>query len=227
MIEIEGDRYEGGGQIVRTALALSALTGSAFRAVRIRAGRPKPGLKNQHLAGIEALRRLCGARVEGAFPASTEIVFSPGKIISCEIDMDVHTAGSVTLLLQCLLLPGAMAPGPVTLCLTGGTDTRWSIPLDYLIQLILPFFRDLAEIEVLDARRGFYPRGQGRIALTFSPRWTWDPELSLPERLAGLRHRVPPLHLVTPRASGESRESARPRMHWSASGWPDVRSTAP
>jgi RNA 3'-terminal phosphate cyclase (ATP) len=149
MVRIDGFHTEGGGQILRTALALSTLTGRPFRAERIRQNRPAAGLKAQHLSAIQALVRMSGARVEGAAIGAGEIGFWPNPIKPGAYSLDIGTAGSVTLLLQALLLPCMFAEGEVILKLTGGTDTRWSMPVDYFTSLILPILRRFSGIEVL------------------------------------------------------------------------------
>jgi RNA 3'-terminal phosphate cyclase (GTP) len=169
MVHIDGSLMEGGGQILRTALALSTLTGRPFRAERIRQNRPAPGLKPQHLSAIKALIRMSGARVKGATVGAAEIEFTPGAIMPGDYSLDIGTAGSVTLLMQALLLPCMFAGGETTLKISGGTDTRWSIPIDYFNHLILPLFRRLGGIEAVVIQRGFYPKGQGVLELKIRP----------------------------------------------------------
>ncbi|MBI5582029.1 MAG: RNA 3'-terminal phosphate cyclase [Deltaproteobacteria bacterium] len=169
MIHIDGSFSEGGGQILRTALALSSLTGRSFRAERIRQNRPAPGLKPQHLSAIEALIRMSGARARGARVGAGQIEFVPGNLTSGYYSLDIGTAGAVTLLMQALLLPCMFAGGKMTLRITGGTDTRWSIPMDYFTHLILPVFRRCCGIEVIGMQRGFYPKGRGVLELMVQP----------------------------------------------------------
>jgi RNA 3'-terminal phosphate cyclase (GTP) len=169
MAHIDGSLLEGGGQILRTALALSMLTGRPFRAERIRRNRPAPGLKPQHLSAIKALARMSGARARGAAVGGGEVEFVPGPLRPGAYSFDIGTAGSVTLMMQALLLPCVFARGDTILRITGGTDTRWSIPVDYFTHLILPVFRRFCAIEVLAVRRGFYPKGQGSLALKIRP----------------------------------------------------------
>jgi len=171
MIHIDGSHMEGGGQIVRTALALSTLTGKPFRIDRIRHHRSRPGLKPQHLSCIEALKQLANAQVKGAQAGSDSVEFFPGRIYAATLSIDIGTAGSITLLLQSLLLPCMFADAPVRIKIKGGTDTRWSIPIDYFSRVILPCFNKLASIKIKNMQRGFYPKGQGFVDLSVVPRF--------------------------------------------------------
>lgn len=161
MIELSGDIHEGGGQILRTALALSARTGQAFRLTRIRAGRSRPGLQAQHLAAVRLAAQLCDARLQGDALHSGELTFEPGGLKSGRFAVDIGTAGSMTLLLQATFWALAAAPGPCEIEVKGGSDVSWSPPLDFLEQVTLPLYRQLAPIETLEQRRGFFPKGQG------------------------------------------------------------------
>jgi RNA 3'-phosphate cyclase len=169
MVHIDGSYTEGGGQILRTALGLSTLTGRPFRAERIRQNRPVPGLKPQHLSAVKALVRMSGARVKGARIGAAEIEFVPGKLRPGDYSIDIGTAGSVTLLLQALLVPCMFSGGETTLKIRGGTDTRWSVPVDFFTHLILPVCRRFCRIEVAAMQRGFYPKGQGALELRIRP----------------------------------------------------------
>ena len=169
MVRIDGSLLEGGGQILRTALALSVLTGRPFRAERIRQNRPAPGLKPQHLSAVQALIRMSGARARGARVGAGEVEFVPGLLMPGDYSVDIGTAGSVTLMMQALLLPCVFAGGQTTLTISGGTDTRWSIPVDYFTHLILPVFQRFCRIETLGMQRGFYPRGQGMLKVGVRP----------------------------------------------------------
>lgn len=196
MITIDGSYMEGGGQILRTALALGVLTGKAFRAIKIRHNRPKPGLKPQHLACITALRRLSDARVSGAEPGSASIEFRPGGVAAGTLELDIGTAGSITLLLQALLLPCLFAAGPLRLKIRGGTDTKWSIPIDYFLRVILPHFRPLADFQIHTIKRGFYPKGQGSLDLTASPKIRVEAAERKNSLQLRVRHTFSPLELT-------------------------------
>ncbi|UCF93020.1 MAG: RNA 3'-terminal phosphate cyclase [Desulfobacterales bacterium] len=169
MLHLDGSYQEGGGQLLRTALALATLTRTPFRIEKIRHNRSQPGLKNQHLACINALKQLSNAEVKGARLGSPAIEFFPGKVAHSRLTLDIGTAGSITLLLQSLLLPCLFADHNVRLKIKGGTDTKWSIPMDYFTHVIRPLFSPFARIEIGAMQRGFYPRGQGLVDLTIKP----------------------------------------------------------
>ncbi len=165
MIEIDGKFMEGGGQIVRTALALSLVYKKAFRVTDIRAGRKNPGLKPQHLSCIRLIRELSNSQADGAEEGSTEMTFYPGNLNSRTVSLDVGTAGSLTLLLQSVLPPLIHDPNRYRLKLKGGTDTRWSMPMDYFSEIVLPQLSRFADLTLTTERRGFYPKGGGKVDL--------------------------------------------------------------
>lgn len=167
---LELDRVEGGGQVVRTALALAAATGEAVRLSDIRGGRPNPGLRPQHLAAVEAVAAVCDADVEGATEDSETLSFRPGDLHGGEVEVDIGTAGSATLLFDALLPLAAVLPDPLTVVATGGTDVKWAPPLDYARWVKLPLLSRFGLEAVLtpDAR-GFYPAGGGRVTLSLAP----------------------------------------------------------
>ncbi len=170
MIEIDGSFGEGGGQIVRTAVALSAVTGEPVRITRIREGRKNPGLSPQHVTAILALAKVTNARIEGAKPRSQEITFRPGEVRGGEREIDIGTAGSITLLIQCFLPALVFADSPATLTVRGGTDVKWSPTIDYLSRVALPAFAEFGVQSRLSCeRRGYYPRGGGLATLEVVP----------------------------------------------------------
>lgn len=202
MIEIDGSHGEGGGQILRTSIALAAVLKQPVKITSIRAKRRKPGLAQQHLAGIKALQRICGASVSGARIGSTEIEFAPGEIKGGRYEIDVGTAGSVTLVLQSLMLPLAFADSEAELEIRGGTDVSWSPPSDYLASVLLPELQKLgydAEFELI--KRGYYPRGNGKVRLKTRPIKSFR-ALALEERgrlleIRGVAHSLNlPCHIV-------------------------------
>jgi len=171
MLTIDGSHGEGGGQVLRTALALSVLTGQPVRIERIRAGRRKPGLRPQHLTAVRAAGAVCKARLEGDELDSQTLTFVPGgPARSGEYTFDVAeasrggSAGSVSLVLQTVLLPLALAGGESRLTLRGGTHAPWAPPVSYLEHVFLPVLARMgvrAEVELV--RWGFYPAGGGEI----------------------------------------------------------------
>lgn len=169
LVTIDGS--SGGGQILRNAVALSAVTGRPVRVQRIRASRPTPGLRPQHLLGLRAVAELCNGRLEGDDIGSMEIAFWPGQLRPCsQLSLDVGTAGSLTLLLQCLLPVLWRAGRPCTLLLTGGTDVPFSPPIDYFAQVFAPALAGLGpRLEINCLARGFYPKGGGRLEVHFQP----------------------------------------------------------
>jgi len=170
MLWIDGSLGEGGGQVLRTALALSLFTGKPFRIESIRAGRPKPGLSAQHLRSVEAAAALGRARVEGATQGATALTFEPQEIRPGAYRFDVGTAGATSLVLQTVAVPLALAPGASRMTITGGTHVPWSPSFDYLARQWVPALRGLGfRLEVSLARAGFYPPGGGEIEARFGP----------------------------------------------------------
>jgi RNA 3'-phosphate cyclase len=163
MIILDGS--EGGGQMLRTALAMSTITLKPFRMINIRKTRPNPGLKKQHLACIKAYEHLFNCKVIGKSLGNEEIEFYPGKLKSKKIDIDIETAGSITLFLQSLLLPCFLDGNNITIKIKGGTDVKWSMPFDYFSEVVLPYFKKFAEYKLFLLKRGFYPEGQGEVEL--------------------------------------------------------------
>ncbi|MBN1377225.1 RNA 3'-terminal phosphate cyclase [Candidatus Woesearchaeota archaeon] len=165
MIELDGSYGEGGGQILRTALALSILTQKPFHIIRIRHGREKPGLKPQHFHSIKALQKLTNSEVSNLKMGSEEITFKPKPIKENSLNIDVGTAGSLTLLLQSLLLPCINSEKDICIKMKGGTDVSWSQPIDHLQYVFLPLIKEFSDIEFELIQRGYYPKGQGKIKL--------------------------------------------------------------
>ena len=169
-IEIDGQHGEGGGQVLRTAISLSAVTGKPCHVINIRARRRNPGLAAQHLAGIKAAAQLCGARLEGARIGSQEVRFQPAEIKGGNYQISVGTAGAVTLVLQTLVPLALRADRETTLDIEGGTDVAWSPLIDYFVNIHCTCLRELgAELEVQTLQRGFYPRGGGRVRVRIQP----------------------------------------------------------
>ncbi len=170
MIDIDGSYGEGGGQLLRMSIALSAITGKPVKVSNIRAKRPKPGLAAQHMTSVESIVKICGGDVKGLAMGSTAIEFAPSGISGGDIRLDVGTAGSVELVLQASLLPSLSASNPVKLRIIGGTDVRWSPPFDYFEQVFLPMVGRMGVNVDLDMiRRGYYPRGGGEMVARIEP----------------------------------------------------------
>ena len=141
-----------------------------IRISKIRAGRPQPGLKRQHIAGIELTGRLVDATIEGLEIGSTEVTFSPRERKTGSFHFDVGTAGSISLVLQAVLPAAVLAPGPIEFHLRGGTDVKWSPPIDYFHEVFVHMVRFLGpHIEIEQKRRGHYPRGGGEVICKVSP----------------------------------------------------------
>lgn len=170
MIELDGSLGEGGGQIVRTALALSIITQKPFHVVNIRQGRDSPGLKMQHLNCIKALQKLSESKAEGALLGSTELKFIPAPLKGRSLAVDIETAGSITLFLQAVLLPCALSGKQMRMEIIGGTDVAWSMPIDYFREVLVPQLRRWAEIDVKVEKRGYYPAGNGKVVIRVKPK---------------------------------------------------------
>ncbi|HEX6901289.1 MAG TPA: RNA 3'-terminal phosphate cyclase [Thermoanaerobaculia bacterium] len=170
MLDLDGSMGEGGGQVLRTSLALSMLTGTPVRLRNIRAGRARPGLMRQHLTAVHAAARVSGARVEGAEVGSREISFAPGPVQPGDYHFDIGTAGSATLILQTLLPALLHASGSTTVTIEGGTHNPLAPPFDFLDRAFLPLVRRMgARVEAVLERPGFYPAGGGRFIATIEP----------------------------------------------------------
>ncbi|MBN1677395.1 MAG: RNA 3'-terminal phosphate cyclase [Candidatus Thermoplasmatota archaeon] len=170
MIEVDGSRGEGGGQILRTAIALSAVTGEAVRIRNIRANRPNPGLAPSHVTSIEAVARVCDGEVDDLYPGSKGITFRPGQLTGGHFEFDVGTAGSISLVLQSCLIPSALSKSRVVIRVNGGTDVKWSPPIDYMRLVHVPMlnkFGPSCHLEI--SARGFYPEGGGEVMMEVSP----------------------------------------------------------
>jgi len=171
MIEVDGSIGEAGGQILRTACALSVITKNPCRIFNIRKSRPKTGLATQHLLGIQALAQLSNGRLEGDFLGSEEITFYPQEIEDKDLDIKIKTAGSITLLLQSLIPPALFASKPIKINIDGGaTDTFFSPTFDYFRYCFLKILEKAGiKIEVNILERGYYPEGGAKIEAIIYP----------------------------------------------------------
>lgn len=170
MLTIDGSRGEGGGQILRTALGLSMLTGTPFRIDRIRANRDKPGLVRQHLTAVLSAARICSADVDGAAVGSTKLTFAPGPVRPGAYTFATGSAGSTTLVFQAILPALLTAAGPSTITLEGGTHNVYAPPLDFLEKAFLGVVNRMGpRVDVALERPGFYPAGGGRWTAAITP----------------------------------------------------------
>ncbi|MBW6517847.1 MAG: RNA 3'-terminal phosphate cyclase [ANME-2 cluster archaeon] len=170
MKTLDGSYGEGGGQIIRTAVALSAVLGEAVTIHNIRVNRPQPGLKSQHLMAVKTAAKMTGAQVEGLKIGSSKLTFIPQDINGGHYDVDIGTAGSITLLLQCLMPAAAASKERITLDITGGTDVAWSPPVDYMFYVLLPVLMSMGlECSIKVKQRGYYPKGGGKVRAEIAP----------------------------------------------------------
>lgn len=215
MLTINGSFGEGGGQVVRTSIALSLATGQPVRIDHVRAGRQRPGLRLQHLTALEAAARVGAAEVEGAAVGSGAIVFRPKRVQPGDYHFSVGSAGSATLVLQTVLPALLLASGPSRLVLEGGTHNPLAPPFDFLERVFLPLIgrmgpRVKAELE----RPGFYPAGGGRFRVEIAPATRLAP-LELHER-GELRSRCARALVanLSPRIAERELAVVRQRLGW-------------
>lgn len=165
-VHIDGSQGEGGGQILRTALTLSALGGQPVHFTNIRAGRPRAGLRPQHLATIGAIAEICAGEVQGARLNATDLQFQPGKVKAGDYRFAVGTAGSACLVFQAVLWPLLFAEGNSRVVFEGGTHNLGAPPFDFIERCFLPIVRQMgASVEARLARYGFAPAGGGRFVV--------------------------------------------------------------
>ena len=170
MLKIDGSYGEGGGQVIRTAIALSCITNKPIRIINIRKGRSQPGLKAQHRTGINAAAKICGAKVRGNELGSTELEFEPGKHMHGKFQFNVGTAGSVTLVLQTLVPIAAFGKDNSTFEIIGGTDVKFAPTIDYFMHVFSRNMKIMGlEIATSEVRRGFYPKGGGNVRIVVYP----------------------------------------------------------
>jgi RNA 3'-terminal phosphate cyclase (ATP) len=176
MLTVDGSQGEGGGQILRSALALSLVTGQAFRIENIRAQRKRPGLLRQHLTAVQAATAIGHARVVGATLHSDRLDFVPAGVVPGDYRFDVGTAGSTTLVLQTVLPALLTASGPSRLSLVGGTHNPQAPPFDFLDRTFLPLINQMGpRVAAKLESPGFYPAGGGRFQVTVEPAGKLEP----------------------------------------------------
>ncbi|MCA9604266.1 MAG: RNA 3'-terminal phosphate cyclase [Myxococcales bacterium] len=170
MIEIDGSFGEGGGQILRSSLALATLTGQPVRIDRVRAGRAKPGLLRQHLAAVQAAARVSNGRVEGASLGSTRVELDPGPVTGGTFHFSIGSAGSAPLVLSTVLPALALADEPSVVTVEGGTHNPLAPTVDFLRASLLPLLARMGvEVRLTLERHGFYPKGGGRLRAEITP----------------------------------------------------------
>jgi RNA 3'-terminal phosphate cyclase (ATP) len=178
MLELDGSMGEGGGQVLRSALALSLSLGLPFHLRRVRAGREKPGPLRQHLACVRAAAAVGEAEVEGAELGSREVRFRPGPIRPGRLELGIGSAGSAILVLQTVLLPLALAHGESQVVIQGGTHNPLAPPWPFFERVVLPALRGMGiDVEGRLLRAGFHPAGGGSVSLVLrgvrARRWHW------------------------------------------------------
>ncbi len=202
-IEIDGSEGEGGGQVVRTSLALAAVTGIPVRITNIRGGRKKPGLLRQHLAGVNAIAQISGAKVAGAELGSQTLTLTPKPVRGGTLELEVGSAGSAILVAQTILPALLVAPEACVISIGGGTHASWAPPFDYFERCYLPLLSRMnANASVSIESHGFYPAGGGRIVMHVEPT-TELQGISLMHRKGDMRPRVQALVANIPVSIGD------------------------
>jgi RNA 3'-phosphate cyclase len=211
-MRIDGSTGEGGGQVLRTSLALAAVTDERLVVENVRAERDEPGLKAQHLACVRALAALTDANLEGDERGSERVVFEPEEPKGGDYEVEVGTAGATTLVAHAVLPAALRADGDVTFRVRGGTHVRWSPTFEHLESVFLPLLCDAgADVSVELVRRGHYPQGGGEVVVGVSPSElsTVEPRRSSLERVEGVSHASGlPEHIVERQAEA-ARETLR------------------
>ena len=169
-VQVDGSQGEGGGQILRTAVSFSAIQGRAVRVDKIRAGREMPGLKRQHVSTLRVLAQVFGGDLTGATEGSTVVTFIPGARRLFTLSLDMGTAASITLVLQAVVPAVALTRSRLRLSLVGGTDVPWSPTFDYFERVVRDAYKRVGiEFTLSAERRGYYPRGGGRVTASIEP----------------------------------------------------------
>jgi RNA 3'-terminal phosphate cyclase (ATP)/RNA 3'-terminal phosphate cyclase (GTP) len=162
------DGSEAGGQLVRTACALSAITGKPFKITNVRGARPNPGLQTQHMEGIKSIAELCNAETKGLALNSKELVFSPNQLEAKDLKIKISTAGSIGLVLQVVLLVTSQLEKSIKIEIEGGgTWNKWAPPVLYLEKVLFPLIGEETKISIL--KEGFYPKGGAKVEVITKP----------------------------------------------------------
>lgn len=174
IISIDGSEGEGGGQVIRTSLALSMITGKPFEVRNVRARRKNPGLARQHLTCVLAAQKICNAEVLGAQLKSSHLKFSPGEILPGDYEFPIGTAGSTSLVAQTVLPALLTCADPSHVRVDGGTHNRMAPPFEFLKEAFIGTLNRMGpRVEVNMDSYGFYPVGGGSIRLSINPPDTW------------------------------------------------------
>src|SRR5579864_179214 len=169
-IKIDGGWGEGGGQIIRSAVTLSAITGKPVEIENIRKNRKVPGLRPQHLLGVKILSKMCQAKVEGLYVNSTSLKFFPSQGLNLDLQEDIGTAGSIPLILQVLIPAASLMKNRLKLSIIGGTDVPWSPTIDYTKHVFAEALSRIGlDFTVETKRRGYYPKGGGLVETQIQP----------------------------------------------------------
>jgi RNA 3'-terminal phosphate cyclase (ATP) len=216
VITIDGSQGEGGGQILRTSLALAAITGTPVRIERIRARRPKPGLQRQHLVAVQAAARVCNGQLEGAALNSREITFSPQAPCAGTYVFDIGSAGSTTLVLQTVLPILLCTQASSTVTIRGGTHNSMAPPIEFLQESFLPALHRCGASATIELdRHGFYPAGGGCMRATIQP-WPAKAPLVLEERGKAIgRHAEVLLANLPGHVASREAQALKHGLHWS------------
>lgn len=218
ILEIDGAQGEGGGQVLRSSLALSLVTGTPFRIVNIRAGRKRPGLMRQHLTAVTAAMEVGQAQASGVEVGSRELTFHPGSVRPGEYHFSVGTAGSATLVFQTVFPALALAKGRSTLVVEGGTHNPMAPPFDFLARAFLPLMERMGpRCNAVLEQPGFYPAGGGRFRVEIEPAAAFG-RLELKDRGEIQRRTVTAVVALLPRNIAERElEQIRQRLNWDPS----------
>jgi RNA 3'-phosphate cyclase len=169
-LEVDGSQGEGGGQILRTAIAFSAIQRRPVRVSKIRAGRALPGLKRQHLSALEVIAKAFRGKLTGATEGSSTVSFVPGTPEPGALSIDMRTAASITLVLQAVVPAVALTGSRLSIELTGGTDVPWSPTFDYFQRVVGDSYESVGiRFGAGATSRGYYPRGGGKVEATIEP----------------------------------------------------------
>lgn len=213
---IDGSMGEGGGQILRSSIALSIITGAPITIENIRAKRDKPGLRKQHLTAVLAAAEICSAKVDGAHIGSGRLAFAPGKTAPGDYRFDIGTAGSTTLVAQTVLPPLLLAEGPSRLSLVGGTHNIHAPPFDYLERVFVPLVNRMGpQVQLQFERYGFFPAGGGRFSIQIEPACKLTP-IALLERGATVRREARAVVAgLSPNIAERELAVIKSRLEWS------------